>query len=288
MPSFSPVTLLMLASKCFQIKDGEFQLSPSWGSNGARVRDQEQQTDWDRVCSCSEMALLMWVNRLDTQFCQAGGIRWVSRKRGGGVTAAAQQCDPNVTFRSACIARAALTYILEPAYRVMGELCLSYIPECSAYRVMGECAGCHAYKSCLHEWEMGEHDVELAGWCESETMLLQNLSFVESRLQAVYQQFGVQLEVEQKAFKKLVEEAEGDIEAIREESGTFRLCRPCKKDSQWVLQIALKVDRLWGSIEAFRQPWEQRRIHHEVTLELNPSRCLALVPDPPGQCQWAL
>ena len=135
MPSFSPVTLQMLASECFKIKDGKFQLSPSWGSTGDRDRNKEQQTDWDRVCSCSEMALLMWVNRLDTQFCQNGGIRWISRKTGGGVTDAAQLCDPNVTFRSACIASAAVTYILEPAYRVMCGLCGRCL----------SCAGCHAY-----------------------------------------------------------------------------------------------------------------------------------------------
>lgn len=265
MPSSSPVTLQMLASECFKIRDGKFQLSPSWGSNGDRLRDKEQQTDWDRVCSCSEMALLMWVNRLDTQFCEAGGIRWIRKKPVQGATDAAQLCDPNVTFRSACIASAAVTYILEPAYRVMCGLCLS-------------CAGCQAYKSCLEEWEMGKYDVELAGWCESETMLLEKLSFVVSRLQAVYEQFGRQLEVEQNAFMKLV--AEGDIEAKHKDSGTFQLCRPCKKDSLWFLQIALKVDRLWGSLEAFRQPWEEQRIRHNVRLNLNPSGCLALVPEP--------
>lgn len=243
------------------IKDGQFQLSPSWGPNGERPRNNEQQTDWDRVCSFSEMALLMWVNRLDTQSAtqSACGARWIRKKKLGEEADAVQLSDPNVTFRSACIANAALTHILEPAYRLMCGL---------------SCADCEAYKSYLSEWKIGVYDVELAGWCQSEEMLLEKLSFVESRLQEVYNQVVRQLEMEQKAFIKLV--AECDIEAWHTESGTFQLCRPCQVDLLWCLRIVWGVDRLWSSLTTFCQRWREFRDHHDS--ELNPSGCLAVVP----------
>ena len=207
--------------------------------------------------------MLMWLNRLERQFREAGGVSWISKRQVVGAdTNAARLRDLSVTFYCACIASAALTHILEPAYRVCW-LCLS-------------CEGREAYKSYMDDCERGKYDEESAGWCQSESMLLEKLSFVESRLQAVYDQVVRQPVMEQKAFIKLVDE--DDIEAKHIESGTFQLCRPCKKGLQWFLPIVWGVDRLWSSLTTFSQQWEELMVNHNVELKLNPSGCSALAP----------
>lgn len=258
MPGSSSVTEDMMASACFKLRNGKFQLSGTWGPNRDRC-DMEQQTDWKRVCCFSTLALILWVNRLEQQFrkqhCDRGARCASSMKRLGDHTGEAQLLDPIVTFRSACIFGASMQFIVDGA--VWGSCMQCW-----------KCRACQAYQACLDAYVKGSYDAELAVWCQDEWMSLHKLSFVTYQLEEVYKVVVSQLAMEQAAFRKRnlhdSETSEGDMKP-------FKLCRPRQEGLQWVLPIVSGVDQLWSSLTAFRQRWEKLSFDHCVTLKLNPS-----------------